>query len=61
MTTYSRRQLVQGAGAVGLGLVAGCGRLPWQAEQQAKIPRVGLLAGTPPWAEVFRQALRELA
>jgi putative tryptophan/tyrosine transport system substrate-binding protein len=38
----SRRQLVLGAGAAGLGLVAGCGRWPGQAEPP-KVPRVGLL------------------
>jgi hypothetical protein len=27
----SRRQLMQGAGAVGVGLLAGCGRWPGQA------------------------------
>jgi putative ABC transport system substrate-binding protein len=37
----SRRQFV--VGAAGLGLVAGCGRLPWQAEPPARIPRIGYL------------------
>jgi len=31
MDHWSRRQFVQGAGVAGLGLLAGCGRLPWQA------------------------------
>ncbi len=41
--SLTRRQLVQGAGAVGLGLLAGCGRLPWQAEPPARVPRIGFL------------------
>ena len=44
----SRRQLVQGMGAVGLGLLAGCGRWPGQAPVPVKVPRLGfLLAGSP--------------
>src|SRR5262249_8580026 len=35
----SRRRFVQGAGAVGLGLLAGCGRLPWQAPSAVQPPR----------------------
>src|SRR4051794_7297590 len=35
----SRRGFVLGAG--GLGLLAGCGRLPWQADRPAKIARIG--------------------
>jgi hypothetical protein len=31
MTSLSRRQFVQSAGVAGLGLLAGCGRLPGQA------------------------------
>lgn len=27
----SRRQVLLGVGVAGLGLVVGCGRLPWQA------------------------------
>ena len=38
----SRRQFVQGA--AGLGLLAGCGRLPGQA-QQARVFRIGYLSG----------------
>ena len=29
--SLTRRQLVQGSAAARLGLLAGCGRLPWQA------------------------------
>src|SRR5581483_9481811 len=44
----TRRQFVRGAGAAGLGLVAGCGRLPWQAPEPARIVRVGYLLNRPP-------------
>jgi putative ABC transport system substrate-binding protein len=59
----SRRQFV-GAGATGLGLLAGCGRLPWQAP--ARVARVGVLSGEIPTAsssaltEALRQGLGEL-
>jgi putative ABC transport system substrate-binding protein len=63
----SRRQLVRGAGAASLALLAGCGRLPWQAQSAPKIPRVGvLLTGTPgaaaafPLLQVMRESLGEL-
>jgi putative tryptophan/tyrosine transport system substrate-binding protein len=63
----SRRQFVLGAGAASLGLAAGCGRLPGQAEQPAKPWRVGLLHPTDPqqgqsdsaWA-AFHEALAGL-
>jgi putative tryptophan/tyrosine transport system substrate-binding protein len=57
----SRRQVVQGAGGVSLALVAGCGRLPWQAPP-SKVYRVGWLAAAEPNAptsQAFRQAMRE--
>src|SRR5438067_10527164 len=52
-------------GAAGLGLVAGCGRLPGQAEAPAKVPRIGVLAfvtADPSAADnaAFRQGLRDL-
>ena len=65
----SRRQVVQSAGAVGLGLLAGCGRLPGQATAPApaKMPRLGFLAEvvdpnelTSPNHAAFLQGLREL-
>src|SRR5829696_171955 len=58
----TRRQFVQSAGLVGLGLLAGCGRLPGQAERTAKLPRIGYLGSEPdaPEHEAFRQGLREL-
>jgi putative tryptophan/tyrosine transport system substrate-binding protein len=43
----SRRQFVQGAGATGLGLLAGCGRWPGQA-RPATVPHLGYLSGSPP-------------
>jgi putative tryptophan/tyrosine transport system substrate-binding protein len=61
---WSRRQFV--VGTAGLGLVAGCGRLPWQAAAPpAKVYRIGYLspqsrAVTGPRFEAFRQGLQEL-
>jgi putative tryptophan/tyrosine transport system substrate-binding protein len=43
----SRRRFVAGAGAAGIGLLAGCGRLPGQAAS-ARVPRVGYLIGGSP-------------
>jgi putative tryptophan/tyrosine transport system substrate-binding protein len=68
MTTLSRRQVVQGAGAVGLGLLAGCGRelTPFPTRQPAKIPWIGYLTLAGPargdleLEEAFRQGMREL-
>jgi putative ABC transport system substrate-binding protein len=63
VSPWSRRQFVVGVGASGLGLVAGCGRLPWQAPAPAKVPRVGLLgasdASNPDW-EALRAGLLDL-
>jgi hypothetical protein len=43
----SRRHIVVGAGGLGLGLLAGCGRLPWQTQMQtSKGYRIGLLSST---------------
>jgi putative tryptophan/tyrosine transport system substrate-binding protein len=62
VTAWSRRQLVQGAGAVGLGLLAGCGRWPGQAHSTPSVARIGYLDRFPnnSSAEEFHQALREL-
>ena len=61
MDRWSRRQFVQDVGVAGLGLLAGCGRLPGQTP--AKVPRIGFLVGvltaSSPEAEAFRQGLRE--
>jgi putative ABC transport system substrate-binding protein len=61
----SRRQFV--AGATGLGLVAGCGPLPFQQPPPTavKVYRLGVLRGSDPTAQArnvdrFRQALGEL-
>jgi len=61
MSGLSRRQLVQGAGVLGAGLLAGCGRLPWQSPPR-KVYRIGYVrAETPPPADLegFRHGLRE--
>src|SRR5215207_4338174 len=40
----TRRQFVQGVGVAGLGLLAGCGRLPWQGQPAPrKVPTIGWL------------------
>src|SRR5687767_16021316 len=42
----TRRQFVQGAGVVGLGLLAACGRLPGQSPAPApKVSHIGFLQG----------------
>jgi putative ABC transport system substrate-binding protein len=63
---FTRRQALLGAGGAGLGLLAGCGRLPWQAAPGPRIPRIGYLSfgtaeGRPggPFPEAFLQGLRE--
>jgi putative ABC transport system substrate-binding protein len=57
MQRLSRQFVV---GAAGAGLLAGCGRLPWQA-QEPKMPRIGYLGdrSIPAFEEAFRQGLRE--
>ena len=60
---WSRRQLVQGAGAVGLGLLAGCGRWPWQAQVLTKVPRIGYVGSAIPGGhnrQALADGLREL-
>ena len=55
----TRRQFVQGLGVTGLGLLAGCGRLPWPAP--ARVPRVGVLWTTNRLdLSHFQDGLREL-
>ncbi|HZR99135.1 MAG TPA: ABC transporter substrate-binding protein [Chloroflexota bacterium] len=60
--SLTRRRFVKSAGVAGLGLLAGCGRLPWQAEAPAKIAQIGYLAAnsTSPAHQAFREGLREL-
>src|SRR5689334_2394527 len=56
----SRRAFV--AGAAGLGLLVGCGRLPWQ-EQAPRVAQIGLLSPKPTYApdiQAFRDGLRDL-
>ncbi len=58
----SRRRFMLGAGVSGAALLAGCGRLPWQRSETARVPRIGFLSLYPrdPAAdEAFRQYLRE--
>jgi putative tryptophan/tyrosine transport system substrate-binding protein len=64
---WSRRELVQGASVAGLGLLAGCGRLPWQvpsqAQRSAKVPTIvyiGSARGAGRFEELFVQGLRDL-
>ena len=61
MSGYTRRHVVQGAGAVGLGLLAACGRLPWQEPAATRVPRLGLLGlrSVPSYVAAFREGLRE--
>ncbi|HLH26323.1 MAG TPA: ABC transporter substrate-binding protein [Chloroflexota bacterium] len=61
----SRRRFMQAASVAGLELLAGCGRLPWQA--QPGTPRIGYLSAgsaTDPVnarrVEAFRSGLRDL-
>src|SRR5438270_11448812 len=64
MGRLSRRQWVVGAGVAGLGLLVGCGRLPFEAPPPARVPRVGYLTlNNTPVAEIeaFRDGLRELS
>jgi len=44
MDRWSRRQLVQGVGVAGLGLLVGCGRLPGQAQPPPRPARIGWLS-----------------
>jgi ABC-type uncharacterized transport system substrate-binding protein len=62
MGRLSRRQFVQGA--AGLGLLAGCGRLPGQAAPASKVSRIGVLSLTTDPGDInnvaFVQGLRDL-
>ena len=66
MKRQSRRHFLQGGlGLASLGLMPGCGSLPFAVQRPAKVPRVGYLAlGSPTSGSrnegVFRQSLREL-
>src|SRR5262245_14179040 len=61
MQRMSRRQMLDGAGAVGLGLLGGCLPLSWQNRAPTRMHRVGFLGDAPSSStETFREALREL-
>jgi putative ABC transport system substrate-binding protein len=67
VSALSRRRFVQGAGLTSLGLLAGCGRLPWEARQPSRVFRIGYLwPGSPDDVEqvsnreAFRQGLQDL-
>src|SRR3954447_23258986 len=65
MSGLSRRRFVQGTGVAGLGLLAGCGRLPGQAPAPVKVARIGFIATGAPdegglYFDDFRQGLAEL-
>jgi putative ABC transport system substrate-binding protein len=73
MDHWSRRQFVQGVGVVSLGLVIGCGRLPFQGQPPApKVPTIGYLSqlfgesadalepAAVEYLEAFRQGLTAL-
>jgi putative tryptophan/tyrosine transport system substrate-binding protein len=55
---------VQGMGAMGLAMAAGCGRWPGQAAPAPKVARIGVLASPEPIEEagyeLLRHALRDL-
>jgi putative tryptophan/tyrosine transport system substrate-binding protein len=54
---WSRRQVVQGAGAMGLGLLPGCGRWPGQAQSPSRVPRIGYV-GAGSAGERYAKALQ---
>src|SRR3712207_631700 len=60
MNGLSRRGFMQGVGLTGLGLLAGCGRLPWQGQPPAPLPRIGLLAAARDTTPTVRQALEDV-
>jgi putative tryptophan/tyrosine transport system substrate-binding protein len=61
----SRRRLLQGTGALGLGLLGGCGQWPGQAQPATQKHRVAYLSGAPANAvteanlAAFRDGLRQ--
>ena len=64
--SVSRRAFVQSMGVAGLGLLAGCERLPGQAPPVPKVRRVAYQSGAPPNARTeaniaaFREGLHDL-
>jgi putative tryptophan/tyrosine transport system substrate-binding protein len=63
VSTITRRRFLQGAGVLGLGLLARCARLPGQASP-TRVARVGYLGDNTPFAKeraaAFGDGLREL-
>ena len=63
---WSRRQVVQGVGIAGLGLLVGCGSTPLDAaiRRPARMPTIGYLTrsapGATPQLDALRQGLQEL-
>jgi putative tryptophan/tyrosine transport system substrate-binding protein len=63
---WSRRQVLQGAGAVGLGLLAGCALAPSRPQEAPKRLRLGRVTldspsgPQPQWFAAFLQGMREL-
>ena len=58
--SVTRRRFVRGAGVAGLGLLAGCGRLPGQA-QSPQLHRIGYLGvRTAGYLEAFQSGMRDL-
>jgi len=55
----SRRRFIQAVGVTGLPLLAGCGRLPWQAQPPATVHRMGYLTATTPAIDAPRFAALE--
>src|SRR5262249_39368527 len=64
MAHWSRRQLVQGVGVAGIGLLAGCGRLPWQAQPATRVPTIGWLSAVSQspssGLDAFREGMTDL-
>src|SRR5688572_1798434 len=66
MVHLDRRAFLQGSLALaGLGLLAGCGQLPFQARSAPRVPRIGNLSpggpgSTSPTSVAWRQRLSEL-
>ncbi len=61
--SISHRRFVRDAGLAGLGLLAGCGRLPGQTPRPTRAPRIGYLgltAGATTGTTGFQQGLLEL-
>src|SRR5690348_15484247 len=64
----SRRRFAQSVGVAGLGVLAGCGRLPWQGQSSPpKSHRIGWLTpesrastGSSPLYDALQEGLREL-